>query len=229
MRWLDLLGKPCKGPPGAKGTGKTYPDNTQGLASSAGFWYPARVPVFQCEDLKRQRRRGTIDVLRHRFSISKGSTGMKTNLLVRRVLSWMDPRAWTSAEPAVLLLMRLFVGAFLIWGVWDNIVDAARMAEFASFLRQNGFRRPDLLAPTSVWVQLAVGIGFVLGAAIRWAGILCTINFIIAVVMVDLEAGLRAAFPAAMLSIIGLYYATRGAGPFSLDAMIRGRRDGTLG
>lgn len=153
---------------------------------------------------------------------------MKTDALVKRVSSLMDPRAWHSAEPAVLLLMRMFVGAFLIWGVWDNIVDATRMAEFASFLRQNGFPRADLLAPTSVWAQLAVGIGFILGAAIRWAGILCMINFIIAVVMVDLESGLRAAFPAAMLSIVGLYFATRGAGPFSLDAIIRGRKDATL-
>ena len=33
-----------------------------------------------------------------------------------------------------LLLMRLFVGLFLIFGVWDNITDAARMQEFAAFL-----------------------------------------------------------------------------------------------
>ena len=62
-----------------------------------------------------------------------------------------------------LLLMRLFVGLFLIWGVWDNITDAARMQEFASFLAKHEFASPKILAPVSVYLQLAIGLGFVLG------------------------------------------------------------------
>src|SRR3712207_4169141 len=67
-----------------------------------------------------------------------------------------------------LLLLRLFVGLFLIWGVWDNVTDPARMAEFVAFLRKFGFPVPQLLAPVSVYVQLLVGIGFVLGLFTRW-------------------------------------------------------------
>ena len=38
-----------------------------------------------------------------------------------------------------LLLMRLFVGLFLIWGVWDNVSSAGRMHEFVDFLGKHGF------------------------------------------------------------------------------------------
>ena len=29
-----------------------------------------------------------------------------------------------------LLLLRVFVGLFLVWGVWDNVTDGVRMQEF---------------------------------------------------------------------------------------------------
>jgi hypothetical protein len=48
-----------------------------------------------------------------------------------------------------LLLMRVFVGLFLIWGVWDNITSAERMREFAAFLAKNDFPSPEILAPLS--------------------------------------------------------------------------------
>ena len=49
-----------------------------------------------------------------------------------------------------LLLLRVFVGLFLIWGVWDNITDPARMREFVEFLRKFHFPSPELLAPPNV-------------------------------------------------------------------------------
>src|SRR5690606_19548765 len=116
----------------------------------------------------------------------------------------------------VLLVMRVCIGAFLVWGVWDNIVSAERMDEFVAFLAKFGFAAPELLARLSVWAQLAVGLCFITGAFTRWAGILCAINFIVAIAMVDRFAGLRGAFPAACLVLIGAYLATRGAGRFSV-------------
>ena len=67
-----------------------------------------------------------------------------------------------------LLLMRLFVGLFLVWGVWDNVTGSERMQEFAAFLGHHGFASPRLMAPLSVYLQLAIGICFVLGAFTRW-------------------------------------------------------------
>jgi putative oxidoreductase len=120
-----------------------------------------------------------------------------------------------------LLLMRVFVGLFLIWGVWDNVTDPARMLEFIEFLRKHGFPSPRLLAPLSVYVQLLAGVAFVLGVFTRWAGILCVINFAVAIVMVDRFGGMRGVFPSGCLVVIGLYLATHGAGRLSLDSALR--------
>jgi putative oxidoreductase len=102
--------------------------------------------------------------------------------------------------------------------VWDNIASSTRMHEFTEFLAKFQFPVPALMAQLSVWVQFAIGIAFILGAFTRWAGILCTINFIVAIVMVDRFAGLRGAFASICLVLIGLYLATQGAGRFSLDS-----------
>lgn len=119
-----------------------------------------------------------------------------------------------------LLLLRLFVGFFLIWGVWDNVSSGERMHEFAEFLGKHGFTSPQLLAPFSVYLQLAIGIGFVLGVFTRWAGLLCAIHFVVAIVMVDHAGGMRGIFPSGCLVVIGFYLATYGAGKISLDAAL---------
>lgn len=122
--------------------------------------------------------------------------------------------AW---EDILLFGFRALVGAFLIWGVWDNIFSAARMAEFATFLKAHGFPYPGAMAPLSVGVQFACGVGFLTGILIRWAGLFCALNFIVAIAMVDGAAGIRASFPSAMLVAFGLYVAARGAGSLSLS------------
>jgi putative oxidoreductase len=122
---------------------------------------------------------------------------------------------------AALLLMRVFVGLFLVWGVWDNITSAERMAEFAAFLGKHGFPSPRFLAPVSVYLQFAIGLAFVLGAGTRWAGIACAVHFAIAIGMVDHHGGMRGIFPSGCLIVIGLYLATHGAGIFSVDQALR--------
>ncbi len=122
---------------------------------------------------------------------------------------------------AALLLMRLFVGLFLVWGVWDNITSAERMAEFAGFLEKHGFPSPRLLAPVSVYLQFAIGLAFMLGAGTRWAGIACVVHFAIAIGMVDHHGGMRGIFPSGCLIVIGLYLATHGAGRLSVDQALR--------
>ena len=66
-----------------------------------------------------------------------------------------------------LLLMRMFVGLFLVWGVWDNVTSREQMAEFARFLANHGFPSATLLAPVAVYLQLAIGIAFVLGLEVQ--------------------------------------------------------------
>jgi putative oxidoreductase len=120
-----------------------------------------------------------------------------------------------------LLLLRVFVGFFLIWGVWDNVTSLDRMHEFAAFLRKYHFPSPEILAPVSVYLQLAIGVGFILGMFTRWAGLFCVLNFVIAIAMVDRFEGMRGIFPSGCLVFIGLYLATHGAGRLSVDAVLR--------
>ena len=121
-------------------------------------------------------------------------------------------------DDAALLLMRIVVGSFLIWGVLDNILHAERMQEFVGFLTKFNFPAPDVMAPLSVWVQFWVGLCFVLGLVTRWAGVLCVLNFVVAIAMVDHFGGIRGSFSSACLILIGLYLATHGAGRYSIDA-----------
>jgi putative oxidoreductase len=131
---------------------------------------------------------------------------------------------WARYGDAALLLARVVIGAFLIWGVWDNIQSSARMAEFARFLGTHGFPEPRWLAPISVWAQFACGVGFILGLATRWAGLLCAVNFAVAVAMVDAKLGIRGAFPATCLILFGLLFASLGSGRYAVDAMFGGGR-----
>lgn len=131
-------------------------------------------------------------------------------------LTALDPR-WDRFADAALLATRLIVGAFLIWGVADNIVSAERMREFERFLAGHGFPSPGLMAPLSVYAQAAVGLAFILGLATRWAGLVCAFNFVVAVVMVDAKLGIRGAFPATALVLFGLLFAALGAGRYALD------------
>lgn len=125
---------------------------------------------------------------------------------------------------AALLLVRLTIGAFLIYGVWDNIVSAERMTEFVEFLRKFGFPAPEIMAPLSVWAQFLCGAAFILGLATRWAGLVCAFNFVVAIAMVDHHQGIRGSFASACLVVMGLYLATHGPGRWALDTLLGGAR-----
>jgi putative oxidoreductase len=137
----------------------------------------------------------------------------------------LDPKGLGRFEALSLLLLRLFVGAFMIYGVWDNITDAARMAEFATFLTTIGCPMPEIAAPLSVWAQFAVGVAFILGLFTRWAGVLLAINFVVAFLLIcRTGASFRDLYPPTILIFVGLVYAAHGARGLGLDAILgRGR------
>nr|WP_246328785.1 DoxX family protein [Brevundimonas lenta] len=129
-------------------------------------------------------------------------------------------------QDAALGLFRLYLGGFLVWGVWDNITSAARMAEFEAFLRALDCPWPALAAPASVWAQLLIGALLIPGFLTRWAGLLLTINFTVAVWLLGrleapAEAVAREQFGPMMCVLAGFLLATHGAGKLSLDGLLR--------
>jgi uncharacterized membrane protein YphA (DoxX/SURF4 family) len=119
-----------------------------------------------------------------------------------------------------LLLLRLVTGAFLVWQSHDNIFSAERMDEFVGFLTQFNFIMPELMAPLCVYAQFLCGLAFVLGLLTRWAGVITTFVFVVAVWMVHWPQDFPGWWPALILVFLGILFATSGAGRYSVDALI---------
>lgn len=117
---------------------------------------------------------------------------------------WLDGatlhRPSASLTDVALLAPGIYVGGFLVWGVVDNVAAAAGMEEFVRFLDLRGFPAPQLAARLSVAIQLSCGLAIASGLIIRLAGALCTRNFAVAPVMVDLAPGVRGSFSAGVLT-----------------------------
>lgn len=120
---------------------------------------------------------------------------------------------------AALFAMRVATGVFLIEGVLDNVLSAARMAEFAGFMTANGFPAATILAPFSVYTQFAIGVALIVGLLTRWAAMGLIATFVVGIAMVHLNQSLREIWPALALVVVGMVLATHGAGRWSLDAL----------
>lgn len=124
---------------------------------------------------------------------------------------------------AALLLLRVLVGSFLMWGTWDNVASAERMQEFVAFLTALHCPMPELAAPVSVYAQFLCGALILLGLLTRWAALIMTFNFIVAVALLTLGGGetdFRALFPPLVMIAIPLVLATHGSGAYAIDAIL---------
>ena len=122
-----------------------------------------------------------------------------------------------------LLLLRWVTGAFLVYQSQDNVFSAARMDEFERFLVQFGFAAPELMAPLCVWAQFLCGIALILGLLTRWAGLITTFVFVVAVWRVHWTQDFPGWWPALILVFLGILFATAGGGRYALDQFIARR------
>ncbi|MEJ8757440.1 DoxX family protein [Pontibacter sp. H259] len=127
-----------------------------------------------------------------------------------------------------VLFLRVAIGVFLIYGVLDNILSWERMLEFRDFLQAHGMPFPLFSAHVSVYVQFACGLMLLLGAAVRLAGILMIVNFLVAIVLVHLGQNFPEYYPAAQLIAVGFFFLFNGAGPVSVDALWEDKTKKTL-
>lgn len=140
-------------------------------------------------------------------------------------LSGLTLPGLAKGEDVAFALLRLYLGGFLIWGVWDNITSTARMAEFQAFLTSLNCPLPALAAPVSVWAQLLIGVLLIPGLLTRWTGLLLAVNFAVAVWLLSGldapgEAVARELFGPMMCVLSGLVLAAHGAGRWSADAWL---------
>lgn len=124
---------------------------------------------------------------------------------------------------AVLLLMRLLVGGFLIVSAAPYCFQGAKLAEFAALMTKYGFAAPHLMAPLSVWAMFLASLCLIAGLATGWAGLVVAFNFVVAIAMVDRFQGISGSFPSASLVAMGLLLAAAGPGRYAADAWITRR------
>ncbi len=120
------------------------------------------------------------------------------------------------------LLLRIFIGTRLLYGMVDNIFSWEKMQEFATFLKTFEFPFPLFAAIVSVYAQAIAGILFIIGYKTRWAALTMVINFLIAFLMVHWGQPYdQLTSPLSMLFISVLFLFT-GAGRYSLDRRLSG-------
>ena len=87
-----------------------------------------------------------------------------------------------------ILILRLFIGVRLVYGVMDNVISWGKMLEFSKFLETNQFSLPIISAIVSVYVQLVFGLCVLFGFKTRLAALILILNFLIAL-FVHLKLG----------------------------------------
>lgn len=89
------------------------------------------------------------------------------------------------------LVIRVVVGIIMAAHGWQKLMGGP--AAFGGFLESLGVPLPGLMAYVVILAELGGGILLILGLLSRWAGLLLTINLLVAVLLVKSGVGLIAA------------------------------------
>lgn len=135
--------------------------------------------------------------------------------------SWLLLDGLARGRAFAPLVIRAFLGTFLVYMAQDNVLDAARMDEFVVYLAGHGVPLPELAARVSVWAQFVGGVLILAGALTRPAALVIVVNFVVALIVVHAELPFRTWLePCAMLAS-ALSLLLGGAGPWSVDARLK--------
>lgn len=131
---------------------------------------------------------------------------------MQKFYPWLD-----NHQAGGVLLLRLFVGTRLIYGVLDNILHWSRLLEFRDFLHQFGFPWPLVSAIISVYGQFTAAILLLLGWQVRVAALLLIVNFTVAWFMVDRHGTIESMTPALAILFCALLFLFQRGGKYALD------------
>jgi len=123
-------------------------------------------------------------------------------------------QAFSKYSDLSILFLRIAFGIRLIWGTQDNILSFERMQEFASFLGANGFPLPLFSAVTSVYLQFASGVCWILGFWVRASALVMVGNFIVAILMVHIGDTYIGTAPAIHLLAFAFFLLCSGGGKY---------------
>lgn len=114
-----------------------------------------------------------------------------------------------------LLLLRLFIGFRITYGVADNVFSWDHMLGFNKFLEANGFPFPLASAMLSVYAQFLAGLMIVSGYMIRLAALAMVINFLVAIIMVHLHDSVEIMTPALSMLFCNIMFLFYGGGKYA--------------
>jgi len=118
-----------------------------------------------------------------------------------------------------ILILRIFIGFRLFYGVIDNVLSWDKMMEFSHFLESNNFPIPLISAIVSVYIQFIGSILILLGYKIKIVSLLLVINFTVAIIAVHIMSNdtIEGMTPAMAMFFGCLTFVFTGAEKISLD------------
>lgn len=123
------------------------------------------------------------------------------------------------------LIGRLLIGGVFIF---SGIQKALGLGMIAGYISSVGLPFPMLLATLAMIVELAAGLGLILGFFTRYSAIALAVFVIFATAFfhTDFSSQVQMGFFTKNLMILGglLYISTYGAGPYALDSGRKGKR-----
>ena len=116
-----------------------------------------------------------------------------------------------------LLAIRIFIGARIIYGSFDNIVSWDKMIEFSLFLTANNFPFPTFCAVLSVYAQFISACFILIGYKTRLAATILVLNFLVAIIGVHLNDSIEGMTPALAMLFISVALLFLGNGKWAIE------------
>lgn len=128
---------------------------------------------------------------------------------------------------AAILVLRLAAGIVLAYHGWLKLQD---VAGFAGFVESLGIPAPEVMAYLVTYLEFLGGIALILGLATRYVAALFAVEMVFTNVLVKFDVGLIASEGGVgaeldiLILAIALSFVLVGAGKWSVDALLAGRR-----